>query len=278
MLAILLMLAAPITATADAKPVDNAWSILENGVTNQSSDKRAKGVHALRLLPESEKARQMAEKALSDQNADVRVEAANSLGQMRATRARAKLKETLNDKDVKVVIAAANALYLMKDPAAYDVYYALLTGERKGSAGLVQSELNTLKDRKGLEALAFETGIGFVPFGSMSYQAWKTVTHDGDSPVRAAAAEKLATDPDPMTTRALESSCSDKKWRVRDAVVDAIAKRGDPALLKSVAPLLWDDNDTVMYDAAATVVHLSARSRVKRGAVHGSATQQVVRH
>ncbi len=278
MLAILLMFAAPIGATTDPVPMDNAWSILENGVTSQSSDKRAKGVHALRLLPESERAQQMAEKSLTDQNADVRAEAANSLGQMRATRARAKLKEALNDKDVKVVIAAANALYLMKDPAAYDVYYALLTGERKGTAGLMQSELNTLKDRKSLEALAFETGIGFVPFGSMSYQAWKTVTHDGDSPVRAAAAEKLATDPDPMTTQALAKACLDKKWRVRDAVVDAIAKRGDPALLSSVVPLLWDDNDTVMYDAAATVLHLDARRKVRRGAVHTGAAQQNVGH
>ena len=273
MIALLLFVTASVTA-AQSKPVDRAWAVLEEGVSSGSADKRAKAVHALGLLASNQKAQQMAEKALSDNNPEVRVEGANALGQMNAMSARSRLEQTLGDKDVKVVIAAANSLYILKDPAAYEVYYTLLTGERKGTPGLLQTQLDTLKNRKALEQLAFETGIGFVPFGGMTYQAWKTVMHDGDSPVRAAAAEKLATDPDPKTTVALSRACADKKWRVRAAVVDAIAKRNDPALLDSIVSLMWDENDTVRYKAAAAVLHLSAptvgpprkRAHVRAGA------------
>ena len=214
-------------------------------------------------MPKNPRAQELAEKALSDVNADVRIAATTALGVMGATSSRHKLEAMLNDKEVKVAVAAANALYLLRDPAAYEVYYALLTGQRKSSAGLLQSELNTLKDRKSVEKLAFETGIGFVPFGGMGYEAWKTVTQDDVSPVRAAAAEKLATDPDPKTGEALAKSCSDKKWRVRAAVVTAIAKRGDPALISPLIPLLTDENRTVQYDAAAAILRLSA----SRGAI-----------
>lgn len=109
----------------------------------------------------------MAEVALNDADKDVRSEAATSLGRMNARQARPRLRACLNDNEIQVVLACTNALYLFKDPVAYQVYYALLTGNRKSSQGLPQSQLNTLHDRKQLEKLAFETGIGFVPFGGM---------------------------------------------------------------------------------------------------------------
>jgi HEAT repeat protein len=260
MLAHLVMLALPAAPPAPHISVDQAWSILQDAAESKSPEKRAKAVHALGLLTANHRAQEMAEKALSDPSPDVRVEAATSLGQMGAISARAKLRAAVSDKQVKVVIAAANALFLLKDPSAYEVYYALLTGERKSSNGLVQSELETLRDRKAVEKMAFETGIGFVPFGGMGWEAWKTVTHDDTSPVRAAAAEKLARDPDPKSTEALAQSCSDRKWRVRAAVVNAIAKRGDPGMLVALQPLLQDPNDTVRFDAAAAVLRLSLMS------------------
>jgi HEAT repeat protein len=245
-------------------PVDRAWSILQEGLENKSPYTRAKAVHALAVLIGNRRAQERAENALADSDANVRVEAATSLGQIGGISARAKLKAALDDKEVKVVIAAANSLWTLKDPAAYEVYYALLTGERKGSNGLLQSELGTLKDRKAAEKLAFETGIGFVPFGGMTWEAWKTVTQDDTSPVRAAAAERLARDPDSKSADALAKACSDKKWRVRAAVVNAIAKRGDPALLGSIEPLLFDGNDTVRFDAAAAIIRLASISDERR--------------
>lgn len=240
-----------------SESTDRAWSALNQAADDKSSDKRIKALHALSLLPNDAKAAELAEKALGDPNFHVRSAAAKALGQMKAIGAKPRLKEAINDPETEVVIAAANALYVLKDPAAYEVYYALLTGDRKSSRGLLHSELNTLKDRRSMEKMAFETGIGFVPFGGMGYEAWKTITQDDTSPIRAAAAEKLATDPDPRSGKALEKECSDSKWRVRQAAIDAIAERGDPTLGYGLVQLLDDGNDSVRLDAAAAIVRLS---------------------
>jgi HEAT repeat protein len=74
----------------------------------------------------------------------------------------------------------------------------------------------------------------------------------------------LATDPDPQSEKALTDYLADKKVVVREAVVAAIAKRGDPRLAKAVMPLLDDDNESVRFDAAATVVCLSEPRTVRQ--------------
>lgn len=257
---------APQEPAQPAESVDAAWSILQNGLTDKSADKRAKATHALRLLPHNPRAQNLTEKALSDSNADVRAQAAAAVGEMGATSLQPKLVDALKDKELKVVVAAANSLYQFKNPAAYDVYYALLTGERK-RPGFLQSQLETLKDKKQVEKFMFEAGIGFVPFGGMGLEAWEQLTKDPTVATRSIAAEKLVTDPDPKTSEALGRACSDTKWRVRAAVVEAIAKRGDPKLLNSVGPLLYDNSDDVRFDAAATVIRLSSEP-VIRSAPH----------
>ena len=240
----------------DTKPIEQAWSILQTNVDEKSADKRAKAVRALGLIEKNKRAESMAEKALSDSNADVRAGAATALGAMQATGSKARLENALLDNDVKVVLAAANALYAMKDPAAYEVYYALLTGERKSSNGLVQNQMARFKDRKQVEMLALQTGLGFVPFGGMSYEAWQTIRSNDTSSVRAVAALKLAHDPDPKTGEALAKMRFDKSWQVRLGVVEAIAQRKDPSLQGAVATLMWDDSDAVRFEAAAAVVKL----------------------
>ncbi len=264
MLTILLMLAVSTQSSADPAPLDQAWSVLKDGIDNRNATMRATAVRALGNLPRNQKAQEWALSALADQNYDVRAEAATALGQMGAVAARPKLREALNDKEIKVVLAAANSLYLLKDPAAYDVFYALLTGDRKSTDSLMQSQLNMLRDRRAVEKLAFETGIGFVPFGGMTYEAWKTVMHDDTTPVRVAAVERLASDPDPKTGQALSQSCSDKKWQIRAASAEAIAKRGDSALLPAITPLLEDENYTVRSEAAATIIRLSVHTDLRR--------------
>jgi HEAT repeat protein len=248
----------PKLPTNKQESIDMAWTVLQGGLAEKSSDRRAKAAKALGLMENDPKAQGYAEKALKDSNPDVRAAAAGALGAMKARSSIPELKETLKDSQLKVVVAAANSLYDFKDPVAYDIYYAILTGEQKGP-GLVQSQMQTLRDRKQIEGLAVETGIGFIPFGGVGYEAYKRLTKDDASPVRAAAAEKLATDPDPKTTEALGRACSDKQWQVRFAVVEAIAKRGNADLLFSVTPLLYDNNDAVRYASAATVIRLTTK-------------------
>jgi HEAT repeat protein len=161
------------------------------------------------------------------------------------------------DTDAGVVFAATDALYRLGDPSAYQVYYAVLLGEKKTGEGLVDSQVKMLKDPKAMAQMGFTVGIGFVPFAGAGYGVFKAATKDDASPIRAAAATKLAGDPDPKSGEGLARSAKDPKWLVRAAVVDAIARRGDASLLKAVVPLLDDENDVVQFSAAAAVVRLS---------------------
>ena len=96
--------------------------------------------------------------------------------------------------------------------------------------------MKMLRDKKALAQMGIQAGLGFVPFGSLGYTVFRTATKDDESPVRAAAAQKLVRDSDPKTAEALMSAASDEKWIVRAAVINAIAQRGDAKFLKSILP------------------------------------------
>lgn len=208
----------------------------------------------------------MASKALGDDKPKVRIAAATALGELHATSAIPSLKEALSDDEVGVVLAAAHALLLMKDPSGYEVYYAILSGQRKSGKGLVAGQMDTLKDPKKMAMLGFQEGIGFIPFAGMGYSAIRTIMKDDSSPVRAAAARVLAEDPDPDTARELaDVAVHDKSELVRTAALEAIARHGDPAYIGTIAPAMSDDKDPVKYTAAAAVARLTAISE-RRGA------------
>jgi len=243
-------------------PRDKAWGILHEGVGEKSSEKRIKAVRALGLLPGTPEATAMAEKALEDQDSDVRAAGASALGSMLARASVPKLKAALSDPEPVVILAAAHSLLLLKDDKdAYDVYYAVLTGHQKTGSGLVSSQMKTLHDPKKMAELGFEAGIGFVPFGGFGYQAVKALTKDDVSPVRAAAARVLAEDRDPQAENALVEAAPDKSWMVRAAALDALARRGDPKVLENIEFALDDPNDTVRYTAAAAVIRLSTQRK-----------------
>ncbi len=238
-------------------PVERSWSILEQGVANKDADTRLQAVRSLGLIDGNAKAQQMAERALADEKPAVQAAAADALGQMGARSSADKLIAALKGNDTTVVFSAANALYVLGDPRAYEVYYAVLLGERKSGDSLVQSQMKMLKDPKAMARMGIEQGIGFIPFAGLGVSAFKTITKDDTSPVRAAAAQKLVRDSDTKTSEGLMRVAADPKWLVRAAVIDAIAKRGDPALLKAVWPRLDDDNESVRFIAAAAILRLT---------------------
>jgi HEAT repeat protein len=234
-----------------------AWDVLLSGIKENSTEKRATAVRVLSLLTGNARAVTLASHALSDSKPQVRTAAAGALGELHANSAIPKLEEALSDKEPSVALAAAHSLLTLKDARAYEVYYEILTGERKGNKGLVTGELETLKDPKKMAVLGFQEGIGFVPFAGIGYTAVRTILKDDSSPVRAAAARVLAEDNDSATEDALIQAAADKHALVRTAALDALARRGDPAVVDRIAPALSDDNDAVRYTAAAAIVHLS---------------------
>jgi len=156
---------------------------------------------------------------------------------------------------------------VLGDEQGYLVYYALLTGERKSGESLIggqEKELNQLmRNPKQMEAMAFEQGMGFVPFGGVGLQAYQVI-HENQSkePIaKATAIRILANDPDPRTAKALAAATKDKHWLVRAAAFDALARRGDAALLPDAAYGLTDDKEEAKLAAAAAVIKLSANPK-----------------
>lgn len=244
-------------ATNPQKPEDKAWNILHEGLKDKSTDKRAAAVRALGLVTKSPEAETAAVLGLKDEKPNVRAAAAKALGSMHAEQATGNLEEALGDSEPSVVLAAANSLLLLHDDVGYDTYYEVLTGEKRTSKGLIKEQLDTLKDKKKVARMGFEEGIGFIPFGGIGYEIFRTVRKNDSSPVRAAAAKKLAHDPEPDAGEALVKAAGDKDWKVRAAALDAIALRDDPSLGSKIASALDDKNDVVRFTAAACVAHLS---------------------
>ena len=201
------------------------------------------------MMHGSEEAEEAAKKATTDKKPNVRLAAVVALGAMKAERAKVELEKALEDSEPAVVLAAANSLLLIHDNEGYDVYFDVLTGEQRGSKGL--------RDKKHMAKLGFEEGIGFIPYAGMSYEVFKTVTKDDSSPVRAAAARKLAKDPDRGTAKALVAATKDKKWQVREAALQALTEREDAELVPQIAGAMDDEREEVRLAAAACVAHLT---------------------
>jgi HEAT repeat protein len=239
------------------------------GLAVDNTEKRVKALTALGLLRGNVEAEKLATAALKHSKGDVRAAAANALGTMQARRAKDSLEAALDDNEPAVVLAAANSLMLLKDTDfAYDVYYGVLTGTMRTNNGAIREQIKEqmkiLHDKKKVAELGIEQGVGFIPYGGLGYGMVKTLVKSDNSPVRAAAAKKLAHDPDPATAKALVSATQDKNWLVRVAALEAISERSDRSLVPKVAPSLDDDKDDVRYTGAACIAHLSSLPAKRR--------------
>ena len=241
---------------------EKAWTLLEAAAQQPKTERRVTAVRVLGLLPDNDRATQLAKNALRDPKPQVRVAAATALGKMRAASSAAQLKKALSDKEFSVVLAAAHALRELKDPACYEVYYAILTGQRKSGEGFLEQETEMFHDPKELAKMGFEQGIGYVPYVGIGWDAVRTIMKDRSegSPVKAASASSLAYDPDPRTAAALVNAAHDRNWVIRVAALQAIAERGDPTLAGKIEPLLNDSKKEVKYTAAATILRLGGPS------------------
>ncbi len=249
------------TDTTPPQPRQQAWAVLESGLSHTRAQHRVEAVTALSLVTGERAAVKLALHALADDNAQVRAAAATTLGQLHASSAIPELKEALSDKEISVVLAASQALYILRDKSAYGTYYAILMGDKKASDGVIQSQLDRLKDPKKVMQLGFQAGMGFVPYGGIGEEAYR-VTKNDNSHVRAAAARFLALDPDPMSGDALvQIALADNNANVRLAALDAIAERGDATCISMLQRNLADPKTAVRYRTAAVILHLSDLQR-----------------
>jgi HEAT repeat protein len=242
------------TGQVDAQK--QAWNILVEGARGSNMDKRANAIQALGLDSGDPAAVQLAEDALGYKEAYVRAAAAKALGALDSAQSIPKLQSLVTDKDISVALAVGHALVQLKSNSGYDVYYSLVVGVRKGRTSPITEEINQMKTPSRAVRFAFDQGIGFLPYGGYGMEALHAWKKRSTAPTRAAAARELAGDPDPRSGQALAKVVSDKDWSVRAAAIEAIAKRGDPALLVDIVPAMSDRKDVVRYSAAAGVLRL----------------------
>jgi HEAT repeat protein len=243
---------------------EKSWLILQTGLHSKKAGQREEAVKALSLIEGNRQAIRFSIRALRDKNPRVRAAAASTLGELHATATVPALRAAVSDKDASVMLAATHALFVLKDPLAYEVYYAILMGDKKTSAGMIQSQLDRLKDPKQVAQMGLQEGIGFVPYAGMGYEAYRQMMKHDSSPVRAAAARFLALDPDSISEDALiQVAVADKNVIVREAALDALAQKSDPACIQRIAMNLDDDKYPVRYRTAATIIRLGSVDRRK---------------
>lgn len=242
-------------------PAENAWKVLEVGMSDSNATERAVAVRVLGMIHDDPRSIEMAEKALEDKDPGVRAAGAKALGRMGSNGSTEKLRALLKDKESSVVMAATESLKALGDAHAYEVYFAILTGERKSGEGLLQEQMKMLHDPKKMAEFGFSQGIGYVPYAGLALGAYKAIHKDDTSPLRAMAAVALASDPDPRSAEALVTAASDKNLIVRTAALDAIAHRNDASLIPAIVPMMNDEKDVVRYTAAAAVVRLSKMAK-----------------
>ena len=243
---------------------EKSWQILQLGLRKKKVAERVEAVKALSLLAGNRQAVRFALRAMRDKNPQVRAAAASTLGDLHATTTVPALRAALSDKNASVMLAAAHALYILKDPLAYEIYYAILMGDKKTSQGVIQAQIERLKDPKQVAQMGIQEGIGFVPYAGMGYEAYRQLMKHDNSPVRAAAARFLALDPDPISVDALvQVAVTDKNVIVREAALDALAQREDSKCIQRLASNLDEDKYPVRYRTAAAIIHLGSAEHRK---------------
>jgi len=244
---------------------EKAWLILQTGLHSKKAAQREEAVKALSLIEGNRQAIRFTLRAMRDKNPRVRAAAASTLGELHATATLPVLRAAISDKDASVMLAATHALFVLKDPMAYEIYYAILMGDKKTSAGMIQSQVERLKDPKQVAQMGLQEGIGFVPYAGMGYEAYRQLMKHDSSPVRAAAARYLALDPDSISEDALiQVAVADKNIVVRQAALDALAQKSDPKCIHRLAINLDDDKSAVRYRTAATIIRLGSTEHRKQ--------------
>jgi HEAT repeat protein len=237
-------------------PQEKAREILQTGLSERNTGRRAAAVAALGLLQNNPWAIESAENALGDKKAAVRAAAATALGQMGAKSSTPLLKKALADTENRVFFAAADSLLSIGDPAGYDVYYEILTGERKSGEGLIATKKKLIADERATVLLGLGVGIGFAPYAGYGWMMWQELSKDYATPVRINALKKLANDPDSRIGEGLARAACDKHGTVRVAALFAIGRQDDPNLITAITPHMMDKKAPVRYVAAAAVLRL----------------------
>jgi len=206
-------------------------------------------LHTLRLLTRfpSEQVTRGAILLLKDPHKGVRLQAAQSLGEMNARDAIAELCGALRDPDLKVHTAAIDALVKVADASAVMHLLEVLKDEseyaRRGAVEVlnevattdaVKDLVNALRDEDWWVRSRAADALGQLG-GKRVVDAVLSLLASDDASVRRYAVEILIAVPDERAVEPLITALQDPDWWVRERSIDALATIGDR---RAVVPLI----------------------------------------
>jgi len=251
----------PIAKPAHDSPsvdIDTAWSLLTSALSGdpKHSQPRIQALAALGLIGSSPRAAKMITDAMKDPDLDVRTAAVLATLPSKNRAFLMPLRALLDDKEPQVAVAAASTLWKMGDRSGEDILAAVADGERKASAGLIDSTRHTittdLHNPSTIARIGALQGASMLlgPFG-FGITAYEYIHKNGGDSARPLAIELLAEEKTKPIHDELVAALGDKDLGVRAAAAKALSDYHDKATSAAIADLLYDPKPPVRLTAAA---------------------------
>ena len=195
--------------------------------------------------------------ALSDPDFDVRTAAILAAGQGKDRNLIAPLRKMLDDKEPQVAFTAATTLWKLNDHSGESLLKAVVDGERKTNAGLVNGAMHTanedLHSPSTLARIGALQGASLLlgPFG-FGITAYEYIHKNGGDTTRVLAVEQIAQQKNPAIRDELVAALGDKDPAVRAAAAKALGRYREKAISKALSNLFDDPKLPVRLTAAAS--------------------------
>ncbi|MHA1879364.1 MAG: HEAT repeat domain-containing protein [Candidatus Heimdallarchaeota archaeon] len=205
------------------------------------------------------------QKAIENENWEVREAAAEALGKIGTPAAEEALLTAIKkDKDWEVRAAAAEALGKIGTPAAVKALQKAIKKDKDwevravaaealgtiGTPAAVKALQKAIKKDKGWEVRAAAEALGAIGT-EKALTALQTALKSRHLLVRVAAAEALGKIGTEKALTALQKAIENENWEVREAAAEALGKIGTEKALTALQTAIKEDKDELVRRAAA---------------------------
>ena len=236
---------------------EQAWSLLTAALDDSKhADVRIQGLAALGTMSNNSRAEKMIAGALEDGDVDVRTAGVLAAGQTKSRGLATALRTKLDDKEPEVAFAAAVTLSKMGDRSGEDILMAVVDGDRKATATLMNGTMHTVTrnfhDPSSLAKMGALQGASMLlgPFG-FGITALEYLRKNGGESSRVSAIEELAKVKTAPVHKALIAALGDKDPGVRAAAAKALGEYHDKATAGALLNVFSDAKVPVRLTAAA---------------------------
>lgn len=254
----------PLIGQSKESNTDRARAVLKGGLNANDPDERIQAIQAAGLVGLDQALQAQLEKALQDDNVNVRIAAIDTLSDLNSTESIPVLRERLTkDRTPEVTFAAARALYAMHDQSGKMALYEIYARQEKAVSDPLHADarkfMNNFHSMGSAGMFVISTGIGYVPVPGVGegFSALMGLVSDSDLSPRAMTLLLLAREKTDWTTDLLKNALQDNDWSVRACAVQLIAYGARSELRDDLVPLFSDKDQRVRFRAASAFIHLT---------------------